>query len=187
MLTATFSRPFKGTREAQGLVIDDYFSVCVQDLCDPGDPLCSRRLAQAKRIYHKEGLLGSDDKDIVAQPHAKIAGAELNASPVVRSLGLVTLASPAQKRTALALVSLESARLTHTSDALHLCLLGGWTSALLFRRPLMSILAASHSVVKANQVDSRKPVLCPLPRAAAQELRCLLFFLPLHSVTLPPA
>ena len=59
--------PFKGCREAQGLVIDDYFSVCVHDLDDPREPLCSRRLSQAKSIYRSEGLAGSDDKDIVAR------------------------------------------------------------------------------------------------------------------------
>ena len=100
-------------------------------------------------------------------------------SSFVRSLGLATLAAPAQKRASLALVSLESARLTHTSDALHLCLLGGWTSTLLFRRPLMSILATAHSVVNASQVDSRKPVLCSLPRPAAQELALLAVLSPL--------
>ena len=89
------------------------------------------------------------------------------------------MASPAQKRTALALVSLEAARLSHTTDALHLCLLGGWTSVLMFRRPLMSILASAHKVVNASQVDSRKPVLCALPRPAAQELALLAVLSPL--------
>ena len=62
---------------------------------------------------------GSDDKDIVAQPFAQIAGAEVCSTLLfVRSLGLVTLAaSPAQKHAAL-LVSLELARLTRTPDAL---------------------------------------------------------------------
>ena len=171
--------PFRGVREAQGLVIDDYFSVCVHDLADSGPPLCAKRLEEAKHVYKAEGLLGSDDKDSVAQPFAKVAGAEVCSTPFVRSLGLVTVASPAQKRTALALVSLEAARLSHTTDALHLCLLGGWTSVLMFRRPLMSILASAHKVVNASQVDSRKPVLCALPRPAAQELALLAVLSPL--------
>ena len=76
------------------------------------------------------------------------------------ALGMATLASPAQKRASLTLVSLESARFSHTSDALHLSLLGGVTSTLLFRRPLMSI--------RPRQVDARRPVLCALLRPAAQ-------------------
>ena len=72
--------PFKGDREAQGFVIDDYFSVCVHDLKDPGPPTCAKRLAHAKRIYESAGLVSSDDKDIVAQPVAKIAGAEVCSS-----------------------------------------------------------------------------------------------------------
>ena len=176
--------PFKGCREAQGLVIDDYFSVCVHDLDDPREPICSRRLSQAKSIYRSEGLAGSDDKDIVAQPVAKIAGAEVCSSPFARSMGLVTLASPAQKRVALALVSLECARFALTSDALHLSLLGGWTSTLLFRRPLMAVLASAHGVVCASKVDARRPALCVLPRPAAQELVLLSVLAPLAQMDL---
>ena len=167
------NKPFKGDREAQGLVIDDYFSVCVHDLASFEEPLCTSRLARAKKVYASQGLAGSDDKDIVSQPSAKIAAAEICSTPFIRSLRLTTVAAPAQKRAALALVSLASASLSHTSDALHLCLLGGWTATLLFRRPLMSILASAHSVVSTAHVDSRKPVLCPLPRPAAQELALL--------------
>ena len=166
--------PFRGDDEAEGLVIDDYFSVCVHDLADLRSPVCASRLERAKQIYAAQGLSGSDDKDIVAQPLAKIAGAEVCSTPFVRSLGLATVAAPAQKRAALALVSLESARLSHTSDALHLCLLGGWTSTLLFRRPLMSVLSSTHGIV-----NSRKPVLYPLPRHAAQELALLAVLSPL--------
>ena len=165
--------PFKGVREAQGLVIDDYFSVCVHDLACCDEALCAERLVRAKQVYRSHGLAWSDDTDIVAQPCAKIAGAEVCSTSSVRSLGLATVAAPAQKRVALALVSLESARVTHTTDALHLCLLGGWTSTLLFRRPLMSILATAHGVDDAMRVDSKRPRLCRLPRPAAQELALL--------------
>ena len=176
--------PFKGFKEAQGLVIDDYFSVCVHDLKDSSTPVCTERLRRAKQVYESEALVGSDDKDIVAQPVAKIAGAEVCSGGATRALGIATLASPAQKRVSLALVSLESARLSHTSDALHLSLLGGWTSTLLFRRPLMAILATAHGVVDASGVDARRPVLCALPRPAAQELTLLSVLAPLAQIDL---
>ena len=38
-----------------------------------------------------------------------------------------------------------------TTDALHACLVGGWTSALLYRRPFMSILQKVYSYEKICQ------------------------------------
>lgn len=50
----------------------------------------------------------------------------MNAEETTRRRGLATVSSPPQKRLGLSHVSLEVASLSHTSDSLHLCLVGGW-------------------------------------------------------------
>ena len=45
------NRPFRGLSEAQGLVMDDFFSLCVKDLRDTSAPVCIDRLNLAKQIY----------------------------------------------------------------------------------------------------------------------------------------
>ena len=164
------NKPFKGTSEAQGLVIDDFFSVSVHDDADPSAPGCLGHLASAKAIYASEGLAGSDDKDVLGSTFAKIAGGELNSSPGARAQGLITIAAPASKRVALSMVTLEAARFQHVTDVLLLSMLGSWTSAALFRRPLMSILSCAFGIVRASSVCASKPKLYGLSRAAAQEL-----------------
>ena len=67
-------------------------------------------------------------------------------------------------------MTLQLAQLSHTSDALHLCLLGAWTSVMLYRRPLMGIFAVAHSLVDASQVDGMHPKTFPLSRRVANEL-----------------
>ena len=128
--------------------------------------------------------MGSDDKDILGEEHAKIAGAEINSSSFARSRGLVTVAAPAAKRAALAMVSLETARLSHVTDALWLSVVGSWTSAALFRRPLMSVLASVYEVAPASAVKTGRPVLYSLSRAAAQELVLVSLLSPLASCDL---
>ena len=158
-------------------MIDDYFSACLT-LPRSRSLFALPALPAPRRSMHPKAWLDHMIRTL-SPSLLGIAGAEICSTPFVRSLRLTTVAAPAQKRAALALVSLESARLSHTSDALHLCLLGGWTSTLLFRCPLMSILASAHSVVSTAHVDSRKPVLGPLPWPAAQELSLLAVLSPL--------
>ena len=178
------NRPFKGVTEAQGLVIDDFFSVCVHDLKSASQPACLDHLRTAKDTYLQKGLLGSDEKDIKGTDFAKIAGAELNSTPYARARGLVPWGAPSPKRIALAIVSAEVARLSHTTDCLHLSLLGSWTSVLLFRRPLMAVLASAFSLVNASETDVRRPVLVQLPRTVAEELTVLSVLCPLASTDL---
>ncbi|CAE7469278.1 unnamed protein product [Symbiodinium natans] len=178
------NRPFKGTTCAEGLVIDDYFSVCVKDLRDPAPPECLRHLSRAKSIYAHESLEGSDSKDIVGACFAKIAGAEINSSEHARRLGTVTVASPAAKRVALAAVSVEAARFGLVTDALWLSLVGSWTSCALFRRPLMAIFSAVYGVASTGSSKPSRPTLCVLPRQAAQELVLASVLCPLASVDL---
>ena len=164
------NRPFKGIAGAQGLVIDDFFSISVSDLTDVGPPPCVDDLHRAKAIYAAAELAGSDDKDVWGEQSARIAGAEINSSPHARARNIVTVAAPAAKRVALALLSLEAARLSHVTDTLWLSLVGSWTSAALFRRPLMSIFSEVYRVAPASNVKASKPTLYSLPRPAAQEV-----------------
>lgn len=173
-------RPFGGFSTLQGLVIDDFFCVSVERSdTQPGRSSAMARFKLATSTYEEEGLKGSPQKDIIEEQKAKIAGAELDSSEAVRRLGVVTLGSPASKRLALALVSQELVRLRYTTTTLHACLIGGWTSALMFRRPLMSVLFASHRLVDFSKIDSSCPEVIPLPRAVAQELLLLSILAPL--------
>ena len=145
--------PFAGSTVLQGLVIDDFF--CLSK--------AKARFDLASNTYAAEGLKGSPHKDVIEETKAKIAGAELDSSLATRLCGLVTLGSPATKRLALSLVSQEVSKLRFTTDSLHACLIGGWTSALMFRRPLMSILFASHHLVDSSALNASKPKVIPLP------------------------
>jgi len=178
-------RFFKGDRLVSGLVIDDFYTVSIEPVpLDaraediPGQTVAGTEMATALAAYEQQGILGSPEKDIADASKAKITGAELDTSLRVRSLGLATLASPANKRLALAFVSLHLSRLRWTTDQLHLCLIGGWVHSLLYRRPMMSILADSFGLVENAAVDSDAPVLLHLPRAVAQELVLLSSLIP---------
>ena len=104
---------------------------------------------------------------------------ELNSTEKARKNGVVTLGAPAGKRLALALVSLELSSLAMTTDALAACLVGGWTSAMMFRRPFMSILSRLHKDFDFSAVDQVAPKLLPLSRSSAQELVILAVLCPL--------
>ena len=174
------SRPFFGSKVLQGLVIDDFFCLSIEEgNVVKGESKAYSRFAAATKTYLKEGLKSSPHKDIVEENKAKIAGAELDSSRETRRLGVITLGCPVVKRLALALVSQELVRLSATTNALHACLVGGWTSALMFRRPLMSVLFASHHLVDSSCLDSSRPEVIPLPRDVAQELLLLAILAPL--------
>lgn len=174
------NRPFAGLRSLQGLIIDDFFSISIErpDFA-PGTSLAKHRFDLAAKTYAAEGLQGSPHKDVIEQQRAKIAGAELDATDATRRCGVVSLGAPAAKRLALALVSQEVAKLRCTTDSLHSCLLGGWTSALMYRRPLMSVLFESHRLVDSSILDSSNPKVISLPRPIAQELLLLSILCPL--------
>ena len=99
-----------------------------------------------------------------------MAGAELDSSAPTRSLGLVTAGAPRDKRLSLASLTLSLASLPSTTDALHSCVLGGWVSVLLYRRPLMSIFSKAFSLYPAGLLDPANPKVIPLPRPVADEL-----------------
>ena len=103
----------------------------------------------------------------------------MNSSKKAAQLGVCTVGAPPEKRYGLSVMSLHVAQLSHTSDSLRLCLLGGWTSALVYRRALMGILQDSFKLVKADSIDVNKPVLVPLPRKVAEKLTLLAVLSPL--------
>ena len=92
-------------------------------------------LAKSEDLYSQKGIVGFDDKDVRGANKSKVIGASVNASQACTSRGHVLIASPAEKRHSLSWITLQTCQLSHTTDSLHLCLLGGWTSTLIFRRP----------------------------------------------------
>ena len=66
-------------------------------------------LSRAREVYQREGLLGSDEKDIVAQSPFKAAGAEIISDDFAVSKGWVTVGAPVSKRLALSTISLRAA------------------------------------------------------------------------------
>eukprot|EP00435_Cladocopium_sp_Y103_P059653 s1616_g21.t1 len=174
------SRCLRSPSHLQGLVIDDYFSASVESLstsnADSAAAWCYKRCQQA---YSDAQLLGSPEKDEVGGTEGKLVGAYLNSSERARSRGLCTLGAPAMKRVALSFLTLYLCSLSHTTDVLHLCLLGGWVSVLAYRRPLMSVLAKSYQLVDQYNLDHNNPKLVKLPRSVANELVLLAILMPL--------
>ena len=172
-------RPFMGGDLCEGLVIDDYFAIASvpKSILVPSPSL--ECLATSKKADAEHGILGSDDKDVVGARKAKIIGACLNASPQCQDRGHVFASAPAEKRFSLAWVTLQLCQLSHTTDVLHLCLVGGWTSALMFRRPFMSILDRVFHLVDINAYNPSSPKLVKLPRPVVNELALLSVLAPL--------
>ena len=162
-------RVFRGQRLAQGLVIDDYFAVgVVKNDSTENDAL--RCFHEAQSAYEREGLKGSPHKDVVDQTSGKVIGAVLNGSSVAERMGVCTLSAPLQKRAALAIITLSLAQLSSSTDALMLSVVGGWTSILGFRRPMMSVMARCFNLVPASLKVGSAPKIIALPRLVASEL-----------------
>ena len=173
-------RPLPSTTEVQGLCIDDFFCISLEKRDTmPEDSRSFQALTRALKTYDKFKLEGSPHKDVYAEDAARVVGAFLNSSDKAAKLGVCTVGVPPEKRYALSTLSLHVAQLSHTSDALHLSLLGAWTSSLIYRRVAMGILQTSYQLVNANSIDSNNPALTPLPRHVAQELVMLSVLTPL--------
>ena len=110
-------------RCVQGLYIDDFFSISKEErsMWRSSDkrPLSSEAFCLAKEIYKKEGIIGSDDKDIYESNHFRVVGAEVDSRDDLVEGGLVACGLPAEKRLSLAMVAAMSAAMPMTSDALH--------------------------------------------------------------------
>ena len=163
--TLQANRCLRNDRHCQGLVIDDYFSLSVEPLSKPSaDSLSVKDYRLAQLAYQEHSLLGSPQKDIEGEECGKVIGAFVNSSEAARKRNLVTVAAPIQKRISLSVITMQVCQLSHTTDALHLCLLGAWVSALGYRRPMMSVLSSSFRLVDQNSFDSNKPRVIRLPR-----------------------
>ena len=174
------SRPLVSSTCLDGLVIDDYFCLSKEPLdCRPEDSEAARRYGVAQQAYDTHSLLGSPHKDLVAVSEGKIIGAYVNSSDRALNRGLVTLAAPPEKRISMSFISLAACALKHTTESLHLGLVGGWVSMLNYRRPMMSILDRSFKIVDNETFDPNNPKVIPLPRSVANELVLLSVLAPL--------
>ena len=129
----------------EGLVIDDYFAISKSPKGVLLPSAAEQCVMRSKDLYARFTILGSDDKDVCGENKAKVIRATVSASDGCKSRGHVLVSAPSEKRFAMSWLTFQVAQLSHTSDSLHLCMLGGWTSMLMLRRPLMSILQKSLS------------------------------------------
>ena len=162
------NHPFSFGPSYEGLVIDDYFSVSCQALCHDQRPQCLDHLAAATSTYQREQVLGSPEKDVVGSQHFAVVGAEINSSKQVRSRGGVLVAASLAKRLSLISLSLRVAALPIISRGLASRLSGTWTSVLMFRRCLVSVLGG---IYKLGVIDGkREDEVLVLSRGTAEEL-----------------
>ena len=174
------SRPLLSQSCLEGLVIDDYFCLSKECASLPNEQSVAYKAYQkAQEAYGKHKLLGSPAKDVLCENEGRAIGAYINSGHPARSRGLVTLSAPPEKRVSLSFITLHLCALSHTSDSLHLCLLGGRVSLLGYRRPLMSLLDRSFHLVDQNTIDQNNPRVIPLPRSVANELVLLAVLMPL--------
>ena len=174
------TRCLQSSNLLQGLVIDDYFAVSIEERgADNVHSQARKCYDRAQEAYSKWGLLGSPAKDVTGENTGKVVGASINSSNQALDLGLCNVGAPAAKRMALSFITLACAQLAYTSDSLHLCLVGGWVAVLSFRRPLMSLLNKSFHLVDQCNFNPNSPKLVALSRRVANELVLLAVLAPL--------
>eukprot|EP00438_Fugacium_kawagutii_P011579 Skav215976 [mRNA] locus=scaffold1856:11743:18721:+ [translate_table: standard] len=172
--------PLRSSTEAQGLCIDDYFSISVEDCgVEKERSGSAKNLKKAQGAYDDVGLLGSPEKDVKAESEAKVIGGYINSSDRARKVGLVTLGPTLQRKLALSYITLMLCNLGFTTDSLHLCIMGAWVSMMMFRRPMMSLLDASFRFVNFEDVDSSKPRVLKMSRKVKNELTMVAVLMPL--------
>ena len=160
-----------------GLIIDDYFALAKvpraeHDCLEPSSSTSAReRLETARQLYRDHGLEGSPEKDIENAKVASIAVAEVDSSTATLDRQLCLVGAPRSKRLALADLTLDLCALPGTSDALHACIMGSWSSVFTFRRPCFCVFSSSFALVQLSELDPRRPRVLPLPRRCAEELQ----------------
>ena len=82
---------------------------------------------------------GRREKDIENAKVASIAGAEVDSRTATLDRQLCLVGAPRSKRLALADLTLDLCALPGTSDALHACIMGSWSSVFTFRRPCFCV------------------------------------------------
>lgn len=132
----------------------------------------ARVLSRARGIYQEAGLDGSVEKDVEAETTFKAAGAEIVSSEAAVRRGLTTIGAPLGKRLALSAITLRTAKLGLISAKLSSRLAGSWTSVLLYRKCLTSMVDEFFQLAAEAEASPRNIAL-PLSRKIAQEL-CLL-------------
>ena len=178
-VTVTGAAPVLSEEVFQGLVIDDFFSISLEPKLSEKRSRSAKAFDAAQVAYESFSLLGSPDKDVRDASRAKVIGAEIAADGNALRFNCPSVAAPAQKRFGLSWISLQLCQLSHTTDSLHLSLLGGWTSVLMFRRPFMSILQHAFHLVPGAEISERYAKLVSLPRRVATELVLLSCLAPL--------
>ena len=167
----------------EGLVIDDYFAIApapVSSLEKRDEPSEARRCFDAaKKVYLREGLKGSDQKDIIDEHVATVVGAEIDSRPQNVQCGVLPVGAPASKRLALSWIAAMACRYPCTTDGLHSSLLGALVSSFCFRKCSMSVLVELFKVIPATELDVSRPKLRPLKSAAAEELALAAVLLPI--------
>ena len=136
-----------------GVVIDDFFCLSAEPLSRPPGAVTDseRPVRRAKQGYAREGIRGSDDKDVFGAEVFTVAGAECDSSPSVVKEGLVSVAVPAKKRR---------------------------VSALMFRRCAMALANEVFSLGVSGFTGELGSRLVPLRPAVRQELVLLAVFAP---------
>ena len=134
------------------------------------DSRAFRHFASSQEVYEEHKIIGSPHKDVLGEERAKVIGAEINTSDRAARKGVATVGAPICKRLAMSWLTLQLCQLNQTTDVLHLCVVGAWTSIAMYRRPLMSIFTATHRLVDAALVESEHPRIVRLPRSVADEL-----------------
>lgn len=123
----------------EALIIDDFFVISTQTE-DAKNTEAFKRLERARDAYKRHGLEGSPEKDVVAEVLFKAAGAEIDSRSEVLSRSLALVGAPLGKRVGLASLSLRIATLGFITPTLASRMAGGWTSVLLYRRCIASIV-----------------------------------------------
>lgn len=154
----------------EALIIDDYFCISSERIGrDPLNSFAFQALAQARQAYQLHGLEGSSEKDVVAQPVFKAAGAEIVSSKEATRLGVASVGAPVAKRIALSALTLRVATFPVTSPRLAARLAGNWVSVLMYRRCISS-LVDDFFALGAGCENLPADCLVPLSRKVAQEL-----------------
>ena len=170
--------PFPLSDRFEGLIIDDYFCIGSEPLkAEPEASFAYRNLQRARCAYEKHSLAGSPEKDIEAQLLFKAAGAEFNSLPGSVRSGHVTIAAPAEKRLAVACLSLRLGKIKMTSSTLASRLAGNWTSILMYRRCLASVVDDLFSV-GALAEDDEDNMIYPISNKVVEELSLLAILAP---------
>ena len=168
--------PLSGAWEA--LIIDDYFFISREPKdTKPLNSASFEALVKARAIYGRHGILGSDEKDIVAADTFKAAGAEIISNDLAIKKGLTLVGSPIGKRIALSALSLRACRLPCVSPKLVARMAGNWVSSLLFRRPLSSIVE-NFFALAADSEERKDDALVPFEAGVRQEVSMLAVMAP---------